>query len=76
MEPVVLESDELKGKRVLVIHGDADKHVSLKSVEKGIEALRRAGADVTVHRDPAGTHFLLFARTEEVFEQLGEWMKG
>jgi len=31
---------------------------------------------VTVHRDPAGTHFLLFARPEEVFGQIADWMSG
>lgn len=74
MEPAVLNNEALAGKRVLVIHGDADRHVTLKSVERGIEALRSAGADVTVRRDPAGTHFLLFAQTQEVFRQMGEWV--
>lgn len=74
MEPSVLENEALTDRRVLVIHGDADRHVKLKSVEKGVEALRRCGADVTVHRDPTGTHFLLFARQEEVFEQVKGWM--
>lgn len=75
MEPAVLDHEALTGKRVLVIHGDADRQVKWASVEKGVAALRTAGADVTVIRDPAGTHFLLFAQTREVFRQLGEWMK-
>jgi len=76
MEPAVLENDALGDRRVLVIHGDADRHVKLKSVEKGVEALGRSGADVTVHRDPTGTHFLLFARPDEVFGLIAEWMNG
>lgn len=74
LEPAVLNNEAFADKRVLVVHGDKDRHVSLKSVEKGIEALRSAGADVTVSRDPAGTHFLLFAQTQEVFRQLEEWL--
>lgn len=76
MEPKVLESDELRGQRVLVIHGDADRHVTSKHVEKGIAALREAAADVTVRRDPTGTHFLLFAHPEGVFAQFREWAAG
>ncbi len=76
MEPAVLNHDALAGKRVLVLHGDADRHVTLKSVEKGIDALRSARADVTVQRDPTGTHFLLFAQPDEVFGQIGAWMSG
>ncbi len=74
MEPAVLNHDALTGRRVLVIHGDADRHVKLKHVEKGVDALRTAGADVTVCRDPTGTHFLLFAQPDEVFRQVAEWM--
>ena len=76
MEPEVLSSEAFAGRRVLVIHGDADRHVTLKSVEKGIHALRTAGADVTVTRDPTGTHFLLFAQPDEVFERIVSWTKG
>lgn len=74
MEPKVLDAEEFAGKRVLVIQGDADRHVTLKSVLNGVEALQRAGADVTVLRDPAGTHFLFFSQTEEVLGQVAEWM--
>jgi predicted esterase len=75
MEPAVLDNEVLTVKPVLVIHGDADRHVTLKSVEKGIDALRSAGADITVSRDPAGTHFLLFAQPDEVLRQVGEWIR-
>ncbi len=44
-------------------------------VEKGVEALRQGGADVTVRRDPTGTHFLLFARPDEVFGLIAEWVR-
>jgi fermentation-respiration switch protein FrsA (DUF1100 family) len=71
----VLDNEVLTVKPVLVIHGDADRHVTLKSVEKGIDALRSAGADITVSRDPAGTHFLLFAQPDEVLRQVGEWIR-
>jgi predicted esterase len=74
LEPAVLDDEGFAGKRVLVIHGDADRHVNLASVEKGVAVLRSAGADVTFTRDPAGTHFLLFAQAQEVFRQVGEWM--
>ena len=74
MEPAVLANDAFEGRRVLVIHGDRDRHVSLKSVEAGVDALRSAGADVTVTRDPEGTHFLLFAEPGEVLRQVGEWV--
>lgn len=74
MEPRVLASEGLAGKRVLVVHGDADRHVTLKSVLAGVASLQAAGAEVTVRRDPTGTHFLLFARPAEVFGQVREWM--
>ena len=75
MEPAVLNHDTLTGRRVLVIHGDADRHVSLKCVEAGIAALRTAGADVTVERNPEGTHFLLFAEAREVLRRVAAWAK-
>jgi predicted esterase len=52
MEPAILANEAMAVQRVLVIHGDADRPVTLKCVEQGIEALRSAGADVTVRRDP------------------------
>lgn len=75
MEQTVLEGELFVGQRVLVIQGDKDRHVTPVSVGKGIEALRSAGADVTVHRDPTGTHFLFFAQTHEVLRQIGEWVR-
>lgn len=75
MEPAVLVGEALAGKRVLVIHGDADRHVTPNSVEKGIDAIRSAGADITVHRDPSGTHFLFFAQTDEVLRRIGGWVR-
>lgn len=74
MEPAVLENDAFAGRRVLVVHGDADRHVKLSSVEAGVAALRAVGADVTVFRNPSGTHFLLFANPAEVFERVAEWV--
>jgi hypothetical protein len=50
--------------------------VEWSQVEKGVEALRRANADVTVDRLPMGTHFLLFAHTEAVVNRLAEWAAG
>ncbi len=76
MEPRVLENEALEGRPVLVIHGDADRHVKSAHVEKGVEALRRAGADVTVDRLPTGTHFLLFAHPEAVFGRVAGWAAG
>ncbi len=76
LEPKILNDEGVKGQRALVIHGDSDLHVKLKSVQKGIEAMQTAGADVTVNRDPNGTHFLLFAQSDEVFRMMGEWMNG
>ena len=76
MEPRVLEGEAFAGKRVLVVQGDADWHVTLKSVQTGIEALTRAGADLTVHRDPTGTHFLFFSQTDEVLRSVGEWLRN
>ncbi len=73
MEPTVLAGEAFAGRRVLVIQGEKDRHVTPASVGKGVEALRSAGADVTVHRDPIGTHFLFFAQTDEVLRQVGEW---
>lgn len=76
MEPDVLSNEALAGKRVLVLHGDADRHVTDKSVERGIAALHEAGADVTTHRNPAGTHFLLFTDPGAVFRRIAEWARG
>lgn len=74
MEPTVLEDGAFAGRRVLVIQGDADRHVTPASVGKGVDALRSAGADVTIHSNPTGTHFLFFAQTDEVLRQVGEWI--
>ena len=74
MEDGVLSGDEFEGRRVLVLHGEQDRHVTGKSVDRGIDALRQAGADVTAHRHPAGTHFLLFAETEGVFQTVTGWV--
>jgi hypothetical protein len=31
---------------------------------------------VSVRRDPTGTHFLLFARPDEVFRAVADWQRG
>ncbi len=74
MEPTLLVNEAFAGRRVLVLHGDADRHVTPKSVDRGIAALRTGGAEVTTHRDPAGTHFLLFADPDAVFRRITEWV--
>lgn len=76
MEPAVLSNEAFAGRRVLVLQGDVDRHVTLESVGEGVAALRMAGADVTVQRNPTGTHFLLFAQPDEAFERIVAWMKG
>lgn len=41
---------------VLIAHGDADDLVPFNQAERLVDALNRAGADVTFHRIPGGGH--------------------
>lgn len=79
MEPAVLGSpafaDGWTGRPVLVIQGAKDRHVRPATVSAAVTLMRGNGADVTEHVWPDESHFLFFARRDEVDRQIAEWVE-
>jgi pimeloyl-ACP methyl ester carboxylesterase len=66
--------DGWKGRPVLVVQGGRDHLVPPKPVTASVELMRRNGAAVTYHLDPAADHDLFFTKLSEVQRLLAEWM--
>jgi len=77
MEPAVLASPGFRRveSRVLVLHGAADRHVTLQSVQHGLAALERCGADVTAHLEPDADHGWFLTHTQAVQGKIAQFMK-
>jgi pimeloyl-ACP methyl ester carboxylesterase len=65
-----------RGMPVLVVHGKRDDRIPWAYLEKSLDALRSAGANVIVETDPDEDHFLFFSRAAEVQGWVGEWLRG
>jgi hypothetical protein len=63
-----------RGRPILVLQGGRDWSVTPASVDRGVAALRAAGAEVTDVRFAEEGHFLFFARTAAIGDRLAAWM--
>ena len=80
MEPSVIGSEAFstgwKGRPVLVIQGERDHNVPLRSVMSAVGRMEDSGAKVTTHIDPGAGHFLFFAKLDETLGQIAKWAEG
>jgi len=80
MEPSVIGSEAFstgwKGRPVLVIQGERDHNVPLRSVMAAVERMEANGVKVTTRTDPGAGHFLFFAKLHETLGQIAEWADG
>lgn len=74
MEPLIIGSARHDGTPTLVFHGAKDRRIPMTYADLGIQALRSAGADVTVRVWPGEDHFLLFSQEPAVREEIVGWM--
>jgi len=69
LEPKVLRSGDFseswRGREVLVLHGGVDRHVTPKSVARGIQAMGEAGVTVTERVWPKASHALVLLQFDE-----------
>ena len=63
-----------RGGRALVVNGGADRNVWPPTVDRGVQALRGAGASVTDVRVPGAGHLLFFARLGWLTDVIGGWL--
>ncbi len=78
MEPGVIDTEAFEegwgGRPVLVIQGDRDANVRPDTVTAACERMTALGVKVTEYRDPDAGHFLFFAKTDEVFGVIEQWV--
>ncbi len=63
-----------QGRPVLIFQGDKDWNVLKKTVDPAVELLRRQGCQVSYVVLPGEDHFLFFARSQDVFTSIKQWM--
>jgi pimeloyl-ACP methyl ester carboxylesterase len=63
-----------RGRPILVVQGAEDRNVHKETVDPAVALLQAQGSDVTYQVFPNEDHFLFFARREEFFQVVQDWM--
>jgi pimeloyl-ACP methyl ester carboxylesterase len=63
-----------RGRQVLVLQGDRDINVPKAEVDPAVRLLKASGVSVHYEIYPGEDHYLLFGRSREIFERLGDWL--
>jgi len=63
-----------RGRRVLILTGQADRRVRIDSIRRHAEAMKSGGVNVRQIVYPGEDHFLLFSEYRKVLEDLGAWL--
>ena len=64
------------GRRVLVIHGDADRRISAADVKNAAQRLEALGADLVMYNYAEEDHFLFFSQPAAVLSDVGRWLEA
>lgn len=79
MEPEVLLSDRFlagwQGRRILVLHGAADRRIPAAHVAGTVRSLSKRRIDVDARYYPNEDHFLLFSSWPRLSDDMSTWIK-
>lgn len=65
-----------RGRPIFVATGGRDWNVRPATVERGVDLLRKSGAQVDYALYPDEDHFLFLGRRRELLDQISKWMDG
>ncbi|HSG05792.1 MAG TPA: hypothetical protein VLB09_05295 [Nitrospiria bacterium] len=67
--------DSMKGKTVLILHGEKDRRIPVAAIRTCEGILKNAGLPTTAHYEPNEDHFLFFAQRDAVLQNIAAWLR-